>query len=79
MYVQIEYASWGAHEPTGNPPEIVCDENEDEEKKWQALKNNLIERTGLLSRCEENARMDFSEVRVNDSLHIEGTNTVVMG
>ena len=51
---------------------------EEEEKKLRALKNNFTERKHFIKRYQRNGWMDFSELRAIDSLHNEGTNTLVM-
>ena len=43
------------------------------------LKNNFNERKHFIRRYQRNSRMDFSELWPVDSLHSEGTNTLVMG
>ena len=50
-----------------------------EEKKQRALKNNFTERKRSIRRYQRNGWMDFSELWAIDSLHNEGTNTLVMG
>ena len=54
-------------------------EKEEQEKKRRALKNNFAERKHLIRRYQRNGWMDFIELRAIDSLHNEGTNSVVMG
>ena len=54
-------------------------EEEEEEKKRQALKNNFSERKHFIRCYQRNGLMYFSELRAIDSLHNEGTNTLVMG
>ena len=51
----------------------------EEEKKRRALKNNFSERKHFIRRYKRNGWMDFSKLRAIDSLHNEGTNTLVMG
>ena len=48
-------------------------------KKQHALKNNFTEKKHSIRRYQINGWMDFSELRAIDSLHNEGTNTLVMG
>ena len=48
-------------------------------RKQQVLKNNFSERKHFIRRYQRNGWMDFSELRVIDSLDNEGTNTLVMG
>ena len=43
------------------------------------LKNNFTERKHSIRHYQRNGWMDFSELRAIDSLHNEGTNTLVMG
>ena len=43
------------------------------------LKNNFTERKHSIRRYQRNGWMDFSELCAIDSLHNEGTNTLVMG
>ena len=43
------------------------------------LKNNFIKWKYFIRRYQRNGLMDFSELRAIDSLHNEGTNTLVMG
>ena len=43
------------------------------------LKNNFTERKHSIRRYQRNDWMDFSELRAIDSLHNEGTDTLVMG
>ena len=50
-----------------------------EEKKQCTLKNNFTERKHSIRCYQRNGWMDFSELRAIDSLHNEGTNTLVMG
>ena len=52
---------------------------EEEEKKQHALKINFTERKHSIRRYQKNGWMDFSELWAIDSLHNEGTNTLVMG
>ena len=42
------------------------------------LKNNFTERKHFIRHYQRNGWMDFSELRAIDSLHNEGTNTLVM-
>ena len=51
----------------------------EEEKKRRALKNNFTDRKHFIRRYQRNGWMDFIELRDIDSLHNEGTNTLVMG
>ena len=53
-------------------------EEEEEKKRW-ALKNNFTERKYFIRHYQRNGWMDFSELWAIDSLHNEGTNTLVMG
>ena len=54
--------------------------NKDEdEKKTTGAKNNLSERMHFIRCYQRNGWMDFSELQAIDSLHNEGTNTLVMG
>ena len=58
------------------------EEKEGEEKKKKkrcVLKNNFTERKHFIRCYQRNGWMDFSELRAIDSLHNEGTNTLVMG
>ena len=55
------------------------EKEEEEEKKQHALKNNFTERKHFIRRYQRNDLMDFSELWAIDSLHNEGTNTLVMG
>ena len=48
-------------------------------RKRHALKNNFTERKHSIRHYQRNGWMDFSEPRAIDSLHNEGTNTLVMG
>ena len=66
----------------------MCDENErnKEENKRRALNNNFIDRIidyrgriDRLRRYQRNGWMNLSELQDIDSLHIEGTNTIVKG
>ena len=66
-YVLIEYLS-----------EMTKEEKE-EEKKWHSLKNDFTERKHFIRHYQRNSWMDFSELRAIDSLHNEGTNTLVRG
>ena len=59
--------------------EVKKEEKEEKEKKRYALKNNFIVRKHFIRRYQRNGWMDFSELRAIDSLHNEGTNTLVMG
>ena len=43
------------------------------------LKNNFTERKHFIRHYQRNDWMDFSELQAIDSLHNEGTNTLVMG
>ena len=52
---------------------------EKEEKKRHVLKNNFTERKHFIRRYQRNGWMDFIELRDINSLHNEGTNTLVMG
>ena len=54
-------------------------DKEKEEKKRRMFKNNFTERKHSIGRYQRNGWMDFSELRAIDSLHNEGTNTLVMG
>ena len=54
-------------------------EEEKEEKKQRTLKNNFTEMKHFIRRYKGNGWMDFSELQAIDSLHNEGTNTLVMG
>ena len=54
------------------------EEEEKEEKKQCALKNNFTERKDFIRRYQRNGWMNFSELRAIDSLHNESTNTIVM-
>ena len=53
----------------------------EEEKKQRTLKSNFTERKHFIRHYQRNGWMDFSELRARaiDSLHNEGTNTLVMG
>ena len=55
------------------------EKEEEEEKKRCALKNNFTERKHSIRHYQRNCWMDFSELWATDSLHNEGTNTLVMG
>ena len=73
-YVQIEYLSQGftqAHES--------LKWRRRRRSKRRALKNNFTDRKHFLRRYQRNSWMDFSELWTIDSLHNEGTNTLVMG
>ena len=48
-------------------------------RKRHALKNNFIDRTNFIRQYQRNGWMDLSELRDIDSLHIEGTDTLVKG
>ena len=48
-------------------------------KKRRALKNNFTERKHFIRCYQRNGWMDFIELQAIDSLHNEGTNTLVMG
>ena len=48
-------------------------------RKRRALKNNFTDRKHFIRRYQRNGWMDFSELQAIDSLHNEGTNTLVMG
>ena len=50
----------------------------EEEKKRRVLKNNFTERKHSIRHYQRNGWMDFSELWTIDSLHNEGTNTLVM-
>ena len=50
-----------------------------EEKKWHMCKNNFVERKDLIRHYQEDRWMDLSELQSMYSLHIEGTNALVMG
>ena len=54
-------------------------EEEEEEKKRRTLKNNFTERKHSIRHYQRNGWMDFNELQAIDSLHNEGTNTLVMG
>ena len=54
-------------------------EEEEQKKKQRMLKNNFTERKHFIRRYQRNGWMDFSELQAIDSLHNEGTNTLVMG
>ena len=43
------------------------------------LKNNFIDRKNFIRQYQRNGWMDLSELRDIDSLHIEGTDTLVKG
>ena len=58
---------------------MTKEKEEKEEKKTSALKNNFTHRKHFIRRYQRNGWMDFSELRTIDSLHNEGTNTLVMG
>ena len=47
--------------------------------KRRVLNNNFTDRKHFIRRYQRNSWMDFSELRVIDSLYSEGTNTLVMG
>ena len=75
MSVQIEYLSPGftqAHEG-------LKWRRRRRIRKRRALKNNFTERKHFIRGYQRNGWMDFSELRAIDSLHNEGTNTLVMG
>ena len=75
MYVQIEYLSPGfmqAHEG-------LKWRRRRRIRKRRALKNNFTDRKHFIRCYQRNGWMDFSELRAIDSLHNEGTNTLVMG
>ena len=65
-YVPIEYLS------------EMMKKEEKEKKMTRALRNNFTERKHFIRRYQRNGWMDFSELRAIDSLHNEGTNTLVM-
>ena len=46
-------------------------------KKRRVLKNNFIDRKRLIRQYQRNSYMDLSKLRDIDSLHNEGTNTLV--
>ena len=48
-------------------------------KKRRVLKNNFTERKHFIRCYQRNGWMDFIELWAIDSLHNEGTNTLVMG
>ena len=48
-------------------------------RKRHALKNNFTDRKHFIRGYQRNGWMDFSELWAIDSLHNEGTNTLVMG
>ena len=48
-------------------------------RKRCTLKNNFTERKHFVRSYQRNGWMDFSELWAIDSLHNEGTNTLVMG
>ena len=48
-------------------------------KKRRALKNNFIDRKNFIRQYQRNGYVDLSELRDIDSLHNEGTNTLVKG
>ena len=48
-------------------------------RKRRALKNNFIDRKNFIRQYQRNGWMDLSELREIDSLHIEGTDTLVKG
>ena len=48
-------------------------------RKRHALKNNFIDRKNFIRQYQRNGWMDLSELRDIDSLHIEGTDTLVKG
>ena len=48
-------------------------------RKSRELKNNFTERNHFIRYYQRNGWMDFSELRAIDSLHNEGTNTLIMG
>ena len=76
MYVQIEYLSPGftqAHEGLK-----WRRRRRRRKRKRRALKNYFSERKHFIRRYQRNGWMDFSELRAIDSLHNEGTNTLVM-
>ena len=55
-------------------------EKEEEEKKKQCLlKNNFTERKHFIRSYQRNGWMNSIELRDIDSLHNEGTNTLIMG
>ena len=75
-YIQIEYLSRGfaqAHEG------LKWIKRRRRRKKRRLLKNNFTERKRFIRRYQRNGWMDFSELQAIDSLHNEGTNTLVMG
>ena len=53
-------------------------EKEEEEKKTMRVNNNFTERKHFIRYYQRNGWMDFSERWAIDSLHNEGTNTLVM-
>ena len=55
------------------------EEEKEEKKKMTRAKNNFTDRKHFIRRYQRNGWMDFSEVQAIDSLHNEGTNTLVMG
>ena len=55
------------------------EEEKEKKKKRCAVKNNFTERKHFIRRYQRNGWMDFSEFWAIDSLHNEGTNTLVMG
>ena len=52
---------------------------ENEQKKRRTLKNGFTGRKYFIRHYQRNGWMDFSELRGIDSLHNEGTNTLLMG
>ena len=75
MYVQIEYLFSGftqAHEG-------LKWRRRRRRRKRRVLKNNFTDKKHFIRRYQRNGWMNFSELRVIDSLYNEGTNTLVMG
>ena len=62
-----------------SPRRSEMEKEEEEEKKRHVLKNNFTERKHFIRHYQRNGWMDFSELQAIDSLHNEGTNTLVMG
>ena len=57
---------------------ITWKERHQREINSEAL-NNFSDRKHFIRHYQRNGWMDFSELRTIDSLHNEGTNTLVMG
>ena len=61
------------------PRRSEMDKKKEEEKKQHVFKNNFTEWKHFIRHYHRNGWMDFSELQTIDSLHNEGTNTLLMG